>query len=188
MKVMYNKEGFVTLAIPVGTISAGYGSVDKVHSLPHTGIDYVVPMYTEIHAPASGIVTRVYENAKIGKAVIVKMMDGKQYVLGHLSETHVHVGKIVRKGELLALSGNSGHSTAPHLHFGLIDTNGKFLDPATVFNNVEDFSKFTDEGRNLPDVWHFVELVKEYVVAEIAINFVNCASIIEVIPITATAV
>jgi murein DD-endopeptidase MepM/ murein hydrolase activator NlpD len=187
MRIEYNKEGFVTFIIPVGTVSAGYGSVDKVHSLPHTGIDYVVPMFTEIHAPAGGVVTKVYENAKIGKAVMVKMVDGKQYVLGHLSEVHTHVGKIVRKGELLALSGNSGHSTAPHLHFGVMDVTGKFLDPAIVFNNVEDFSKFTDEGRSLIDWFHIAEVVKEVVIAEIAF-MANCTDIIQVIPITATAV
>ena len=60
------------------------------------------------------------------------MADGKQYVVGHLSSVKVHIGDVVHKGDLLALSGNTGNSTAPHLHFGVFNTMGKFIDPCSL--------------------------------------------------------
>lgn len=132
--------------INFGKITAGYGSVDSVHQTPHTGIDFCVPQGTPLHAPVDGIISRIadYGNANLGKAVFVKTKDGSQYVLGHLSDIKVQVGQRIHHGDLLAMSGSSGRSTGPHLHFGVYDPSGLPVDPGKI-----DFSAFTMGGDNV---------------------------------------
>lgn len=119
---------------PIGTVTSEYGAMESFRTAPHTGIDYACPEGTELHAPVDGIVSAVkdYGDVGLGKAVFVKMEDGQQYVLGHLSEIKVEVGDVVKTGDLLALSGNTGNSTGPHLHFGAFDVNGNPIDPGNI--------------------------------------------------------
>jgi murein DD-endopeptidase MepM/ murein hydrolase activator NlpD len=118
----------VTLAGKV--ISAGYGVVSNVHPNGHNGIDFAVPLNSPLYAPADGVARVVdYGEKGFGKAVFVKMNDGNEYVLGHLSELKVKTGEIVHKGDLLGLSGSTGRSTGPHVHFGIYDQHGVFFNP-----------------------------------------------------------
>jgi murein DD-endopeptidase MepM/ murein hydrolase activator NlpD len=120
----------VTLAGKV--ISAGYGVVSGVHPNGHNGIDFAVPLNSPLYAPADGIARMVdYGDNGFGKAVFVKMNDGNEYVLGHLSELKVKTGEIIHKGDLLGLSGSTGRSTGPHVHFGIYDQHGVFFNPDT---------------------------------------------------------
>lgn len=117
----------------VPRITAGFGSIDSVHKTPHTGIDYAMPIGSKVYAPEGGIVSRIadYGDSSLGKAVFVKTKAGYQYIFGHLSDnTIVHVGERVHAGDLIALSGSTGFSTGPHLHLGLINKAGAFVDPA----------------------------------------------------------
>lgn len=113
-------------------ITAPFGSIDSVHKTPHTGVDIAMPSGSNVYAPEGGIVSRIvdYGDMSLGKAVFVKTRAGFQYIFGHLSEVKVHEGERVHGGDLLALSGNSGNSTGPHLHLGLINKSGAFVDPA----------------------------------------------------------
>lgn len=114
-------------------ITARFGEIDEVHNTPHTGVDLALPLGSNIYAPESGIVTRVYENVKIGKAVIMRTKQGYQYIFGHLSDnSKVHVGDRVHTGDLLGLSGSTGNSTGPHLHLGALSTTGAFTDPVQL--------------------------------------------------------
>lgn len=114
-------------------ITARFGELDSVHSTPHTGVDIAVPEGTPLYAPDGGIITRVYENASIGKAVIMRTRAGYQYIFGHLSDnTKVRVGERIHTGEIIGLSGNTGNSTGPHLHLGAVDTAGAFIDPGNL--------------------------------------------------------
>ncbi len=139
----------------IGKITAGYGSVNPTHVTPHTGIDFSCPIGTEIHAPFYGVVSKIsdYGTQKLGKAVFVTLPDGKRYVIGHLSKVKVHMGEVVHKGDLLAWSGNSGHSTAPHLHFGVFDMFGRFLDPCVLLGSGKNiaFSYFHQTINNHAD-------------------------------------
>jgi len=164
MRVEYRKAGFATMVVPSGTVSSGYGAVDSAHNVPHTGIDFVTPVGTKLHAPFSGTVSRVVEDptAPIGKAVFIKMEDGRQYILGHLSDIKVSVGEHINKGDLLALSGNTGRSTGPHVHFGAVDPSGKFVDPVTLFEK----ATITFSELNNPVTEAYATLPVEGVVTE----------------------
>jgi murein DD-endopeptidase MepM/ murein hydrolase activator NlpD len=140
-------ETMLTIKIPIGTITAPFGSIDSVHKIPHTGCDLYCPVGTELYAPLDGIVSRIvdYGNESLGKAIFVKLDDGRQYIFGHLSEFKVHVGQVVHKGDLLGLSGSSGNSTGPHLHFGVLDKHGHFIDPSELFKDIHSSLTFVDD-------------------------------------------
>jgi murein DD-endopeptidase MepM/ murein hydrolase activator NlpD len=145
----------VEVSSPTGTITSGFGSLDEVHTSPHTGIDFAVPEGTELEAPLDGVVSMVkdYGDASLGKAVFVKMEDGQQYVLGHLSEIKVEIGDRLQAGDLIGLSGNTGLSTGPHLHFGVYDTNGLPTDPGNVmFEAFQGQPELVNLTPNNPDV------------------------------------
>lgn len=117
----------------VPRITAGFGSIDSVHKTPHTGIDYAMPIGSKVYAPEGGIVSRIvdYGDSSLGKAVFIKTKAGYQYIFGHLSDNNiVHEGERVHAGDLIALSGSTGFSTGPHLHLGLINKAGTFVDPS----------------------------------------------------------
>ena len=132
----------------IGEVTAKFGSIDSVHQTPHSGTDYSCKMFTEIHAPFSGVVSRIADygnHTGLGKSVFVRVGD-KQYVIGHLSSIKTHVGQIIHKGDLLALSGNTGNSTAPHMHFGAFNALGKVIDPCLLNNGHQiPFSSFHAE-------------------------------------------
>ncbi|TVY09906.1 M23 family metallopeptidase [Paenibacillus cremeus] len=150
MEVVYRKSGFVTMIVPVGTVSAGFGSVDSVHKIPHTGIDFTCNAGDSIYAPLSGVVSRVVEQGSkgLGHGIIIKLNDGKQMVFGHFSEsTKLHVGDFVQRGDAIGKCGSSGNSTGNHLHFGLIDANGKFMNPVELFKDIGSFlSRISDKA------------------------------------------
>jgi hypothetical protein len=116
------------------TISARYGSVDSVHGSPHTGVDIAIPQGTPIHSIGEGTVRLVnYGHANIGKGIIVHQNDGTDAIYGHLSGYKVHEGDYVAQGQTIGYSGNTGHTTGPHLHLGLKE-NGHFIDPTSYAN------------------------------------------------------
>ncbi len=95
----------------------------------HKGMDFKTPVGTPVVSPKSGTVTRTDWNWKYnGNCVEVRYTDGVTARFLHLSDTIVESGQTVRAGQRLGLSGNTGRSTAPHLHYE-IDRSGKTLDP-----------------------------------------------------------
>lgn len=113
-----------------GKITAGFGAIDEVHKVAHTGIDIALKTGTELYSPVNGVVERIidYGTENIGKGLVIKTDSGERVILGHLSEWKVKLGEHISQGDLVALSGNTGHSTGPHLHLGAWD--GKFIDPS----------------------------------------------------------
>lgn len=98
---------------------------------PHNGVDFGVPMGTPIIAPSDGVVEHVAFQAK-GAGRYIKIRHGHiTTVYMHLSKPLVKKGQTVRKGERIALSGNSGGSTGPHLHYEF-HINGRPVNPMTV--------------------------------------------------------
>jgi LysM repeat protein len=83
-------------------------------------VDIGVNIGTPIYAAAAGevIIARPSGyNGGYGKYVAISHLNGTQTVYGHMSEVLVTPGEIVRQGQVIGLSGNTGHSTGPHLHF-----------------------------------------------------------------------
>ncbi|MBQ7552713.1 MAG: peptidoglycan DD-metalloendopeptidase family protein [Rickettsiales bacterium] len=91
----------------------------------HNGIDFACPMGSNVYASADGKVVWVGNNNTYGNAVIIEHQGGYLTLSAHLSKINVRNGEYVYQGQRIALSGNTGHSTGPHLHFETIDGNIK---------------------------------------------------------------
>lgn len=144
MCLVHLKEQMHVMNIRVGEMTAGYGCTNGVHKTPHTGVDYACPVGTELHAPIDGVVIKVFDygHRGLGKAVFVKTDQSNMYVVGHLSNIKVHYGQQIYKGDLLALSGNAGNSTGPHVHFGAFDMYGHHINPQHILQENMSFDIF----------------------------------------------
>ncbi|KUJ68632.1 peptidase [Streptomyces albus subsp. albus] len=83
----------------------------------HTGIDFHAGLGTPVHAVGSGTVVEAGPGGAYGNNIVIKMNDGTYTQYGHLSSINVSVGQTVTPGQQIALSGNTGNTTGPHLHF-----------------------------------------------------------------------
>lgn len=96
----------------------------------HSGVDFRATMGTPVKATLDGVVMgvgdtdRVCRGVSYGKWVLIKHGNGLSTVYGHLSLIKTVAGATVKTGEVIAYSGNSGYSTGPHLHLGVIATQG----------------------------------------------------------------
>ncbi len=99
----------------------------------HQGIDFTVPIGTDVYATGDGIVQSV-ETAPRGEGTRIIIDHGFGYTTkyAHLSQVFVRKGQKVKRGEAIALSGDSGTSIWPHLHYE-IQRNGKIHDPVNYF-------------------------------------------------------
>ena len=83
----------------------------------HTGMDLAVPSGTPIRAALDGTVTRSEYDSSYGYFVMIDHGNGLATLYGHNSRLLVSVGQTVRAGDVISLSGSTGRSTGPHLHF-----------------------------------------------------------------------
>ncbi|MEC9304733.1 MAG: peptidoglycan DD-metalloendopeptidase family protein [Pseudomonadota bacterium] len=90
---------------------------------PHNGTDFAMPIGTPITAPANGRVERVGNHHAAGRYIVVRHDNGYRTRYLHLSQPLVSQGERVTMGDRIALSGNTGRSTGPHLHYEVIVNN-----------------------------------------------------------------
>lgn len=113
----------VTLPLPVnGPITSGFGTrtaPTKGASTFHQALDIGVPVGTQVRAGAAGVVVYAGKLGGLGNVVIVDYGNGTIAEFGHLSQTLAKRGQQVNAGDVVALSGNSGVSTGPHLDYRL---------------------------------------------------------------------
>lgn len=83
----------------------------------HPGLDIAVAAGSYVRAAADGRVASAGEDAVYGNFVLLDHGDELQTMYGHATEVFVNEGDVVRRNEVIALSGSTGRSTAPHLHF-----------------------------------------------------------------------
>ena len=83
----------------------------------HSGIDLAAPMHTPEYAVMDGVVLEAGPASGFGNAVYIQHENGDVTVYGHMDEILVEPGQYVQAGETIALLGNRGQSTGPHLHF-----------------------------------------------------------------------
>ncbi len=96
----------------------------------HKGMDFKVNTGTPVYAPKDGTVLRTNWNwSSNGNCVELQLEDGTIAKFLHLSDTKVKAGERVARGDVIALTGNTGHTTAPHLHYQLERGEGKIVDP-----------------------------------------------------------
>jgi murein DD-endopeptidase len=98
---------------------------------PHRGTDFAMPIGTPIVAPADGRVEKVANHPVAGRYVVIRHDNGYQTRYLHLSRPLVSRGDRVSMGERIALSGNTGRSTGPHLHYEVLVSNSQ-VDAMTV--------------------------------------------------------
>jgi murein DD-endopeptidase MepM/ murein hydrolase activator NlpD len=97
----------------------------------HSGLDIAIPEGSTVRASGEGTVSEAAQDHEYGLYVLVKHAEGYESRYAHLSRIIVNVGKMVQSGEVIGLSGNSGRSSAPHLHFE-IRRKGQSIDPLTL--------------------------------------------------------
>lgn len=113
-------------------ISSPFGSryhpIHKEYRM-HNGVDIAVPTGTEVYAAVSGEVTAARYSDSAGYMVSVTDANGYTVTYMHLSSYSVAVGQKITAGQFVALSGNTGNSTGPHLHLAVQDADGNYLNP-----------------------------------------------------------
>lgn len=97
-------------------------------STNHQAIDWGTPTGTPVYASSGGTVAKAGWIGSYGNAIYINHPDGRQTRYAHLSKILVKVGQKVKQGDKIALSGNTGVTTGPHLHFEMI-INGQKVDP-----------------------------------------------------------
>ncbi len=116
-----DERGIVTRGTIAGTDEA----------MPHTGLDIAVPMGTPIRATGGGTVASAGWDPEYGLFILLQHPGEYQSMYGHASRILADVGDTVQPGEVIALSGSSGRSTAPHLHFEVLHA-GQAVDPRSL--------------------------------------------------------
>jgi murein DD-endopeptidase MepM/ murein hydrolase activator NlpD len=110
-----------------GFVTRGVGSGQE-YGVAHPGLDIAVPSATQVRAAGGGMVVEVSETPEYGKMIRLSHPEKYETLYGHLSQTLVKQGDKVALGAVIALSGNTGRSTAPHLHFE-VRKDGQAVDP-----------------------------------------------------------
>ena len=113
------ERGFVTQT----AMEAGGGQ--------HVGVDIAVPTDAYVRAAGPGTVVDVGEDRVYGRFILLDHGSGYRSLYAHASTTFVERGQRVRRDEIIALTGSTGRSTAPHLHFEIL-VNGDPVDPLTL--------------------------------------------------------
>ncbi|MGW6142044.1 M23 family metallopeptidase [Streptomyces sp. NPDC055144] len=108
-------------------LSAGFGLGGNMWSHKHSGQDFAVPIGTNVMAAHSGTVVKAGpygggDGPAYGNAVVIKHGNGTYSQYAHLSRIDVRIGQTVSTGQHIALSGNTGNSSGPHLHFEIRTT------------------------------------------------------------------
>lgn len=120
-----DEPGFVTRG------QAGSDANTDTRDEAHPGVDIAIPIGVPVRAAGGGTVLQSGEDPEYGLFVLLEHPDSLQTKYGHLSRTTVAAGEQVEAGQVIGLSGNSGRSSAPHLHFE-IRREGTPIDPRTM--------------------------------------------------------
>jgi murein DD-endopeptidase MepM/ murein hydrolase activator NlpD len=131
-------------------LASGFGMrihpIYKVKKM-HTGIDFTAPRGTPIYSTGDGVVEEVrIEFGGYGRQVVVNHGFGYKTLYAHMEEFNVKVGDKVKRGDCIGYVGNSGLSTAPHLHYEVIK-DGKRVNPVHYFFqdlNDEEYEKILE--------------------------------------------
>lgn len=113
-----------------GFVTRGVATADSADER-HPGLDIAVPVGTLVRASGGGTVLQTGEHQEYGLFVLLQHPDDHQTMYGHLSRIVAVQGASVRAGEVIGRSGNTGRSSAPHLHFE-IRVAGRAIDPGTL--------------------------------------------------------
>ena len=114
-----------------GRLSSGFGrrtAPTKGATSYHAGVDWATPTGTAVFASSAGTVAKAGWGGGYGYVIFINHPDGNQTRYAHLSKVLVKPGQTVSQGQKIALSGSTGVSTGPHLHFEIV-VNGTRVNP-----------------------------------------------------------
>ena len=113
-----------------GRVSSGFG---RRWGRMHKGIDWACPTGTKVFASSNGVVVSAGYVSGYGNCVLISHPDGRMTRYAHNSKLLVKAGQSVSQGEVIALSGSTGRSTGPHVHFEIL-INGSQVNPVNYLN------------------------------------------------------
>jgi len=144
----YDPELSTELRYPLirqGSLTTHFGSIDSVHSTPHTGVDIAIASGTPIVAAESGTVIRASWYGGYGNCVEIKHEDGSMTLYGHMSEINVQKGDSVLRGQQIGRVGSTGRSTGAHVHFEYYEPGSSSpIDPLQLVRKVTDEYNYAD--------------------------------------------
>ncbi|MFJ4775624.1 M23 family metallopeptidase [Streptomyces sp. NPDC088762] len=136
------KGGLWSKPVEKYTLSATFGKGGSMWSHKHSGQDFAVPTGTPVKAAAAGTVVKAGPNGggdgpAYGNAIVIKHANNTYSQYAHLSKIQVRIGQKVSAGQRIALSGNTGNSSGPHLHFEIRTTPnyGSAVNPVAFLRN-----------------------------------------------------
>jgi murein DD-endopeptidase MepM/ murein hydrolase activator NlpD len=113
-------------------------------SRPHNGQDFDVPYGTQVYATGDGtVIESGWNSGGFGNWIVLDHGYGLQTVYGHLSDIRVAKGQNVKRGDVIAVSGSSGLSSGPHLHYQ-VEQFGSHKNPINFFNNDVTAEEYND--------------------------------------------
>ncbi|MEU9522185.1 M23 family metallopeptidase [Streptomyces sp. NPDC048224] len=123
-------------------LSASFAQNGGMWAHKHSGQDFAVPIGTNVVAAHGGTVVKAGGNGAgdgpaYGNAIVVKHGNGTYSQYAHLSKINVKIGQVVKTGQSIAKSGNTGNSSGPHLHFEIRTTPnyGSAVDPVSFLKS-----------------------------------------------------
>ncbi len=156
-KLEQSDKKYILNSIPSGSplertfITSKYGY--RIHPISkkrrlHTGVDLKAKVGTQIYSPADGVVikARNFDPGGYGKMITIAHNYGFKTLYGHMSDIYVKEGQIIQKGSLIGLTGNTGQSSGPHLHYE-VKFAEKYVEPIdfVYWNNKTFNTIFTKE-------------------------------------------
>jgi murein DD-endopeptidase MepM/ murein hydrolase activator NlpD len=124
------------------TLSASFAQNGGMWAHKHSGQDFAVPIGTDVVATHGGTVVKAGGNGAgdgpaYGNAIVIKHGNGTYSQYAHLSKINVKIGQVVKTGQSIAKSGNTGNSSGPHLHFEIRTTPnyGSAVDPVAFLKS-----------------------------------------------------
>lgn len=116
-----------------GITTSGFGDTIS-RTASHNGHDWAVNTGTKVRAAAEGVVELAYFSESYGYNILINHNNGFKTRYAHLSEVKVSKGEKVEQSQVIALSGSTGFSTGPHLHFEVVK-DGKRVNPIEYVSN-----------------------------------------------------
>ncbi|MFG2547061.1 M23 family metallopeptidase [Streptomyces sp. NPDC048594] len=123
-------------------LSASFAQNGGMWAHKHSGQDFAVPIGTNVVATHGGTVVKAGGNGAgdgpaYGNAIVIKHGNGTYSQYAHLSKVNVKIGQVVKTGQSIAKSGNTGNSSGPHLHFEIRTTAnyGSAVDPVSFLRD-----------------------------------------------------
>ena len=133
------QNGFgLNYPVEKATISSPFGErknpMDTAKTEMHGGIDFAAPLNSPVQAVLPGKVASIEKSPDgFGNRVIVEHPNGTTSYYAHLNDVNVKQGDDLTQGQALGTVGSTGRSTGPHVEFGILDKNGKPVDPSLLF-------------------------------------------------------